>query len=145
MTDKELSYFLRNTNLDDCEYCHDGIFYIRRIVKLRVYNPQLRREQLHPSLEEFLIITENGIKQAIIHNCNNSDLHWYVYQNWRDRHVLSNALRTGIIKETWPDITSVTCCYNWDDNKVQKYQMTKHLASLADLEVHDGNTCWISV
>lgn len=72
------------------------------------------------------------------------DLHWYVLTYWRNQNVLSNALRTGIIRQVWPHIKTVTCCYNWDDNKAEKYQKTKHLADLAGLGVIEGNSCWIS-
>ena len=59
-------------------------------------------------------------------------------------HILSVVLRRGIIKEIWPQITSVTCCYEWDDDKEEKYRMTKHLASLAGLGMSDEKTRWIS-
>ena len=90
------------------------------------------------------MIADNGIKKAIILNCGDVDLHWYVFNRWRGNHILSDVLRSGIIKEIWPQITSVTCCYDWDDDKEEKYRMTKHLASLAGLGMSDEKTRWIS-
>lgn len=144
MTDRTLSYVLRDIKLEECVYLENGIFYSRRIVAERKYSFETELE--HPGyLEcEFLVITEQNIKKAIIYNCNNEDLHWYVFTKWRGKHILSNALRTGIIREVWPDIESVTyCCYSWED-KQAKLAMTEHLASLAGLTLREGRTCWIS-
>lgn len=51
------------------------------------------------------------------------------------RSVLSNALRTGVLREVWPENTKLTCCYNYNDNHQQKYNMTKHLADIAGLRL----------
>ena len=144
MTDRTLSYVLRNIKLQDCDYLRDGIFYTRRIVTEHKYDFETGLD--NPSyLEcEFLVITQHNIKKAIIYNCNDEDLHWYVFTNWRGKHILSDALRTGIIREVWPDIESVTCCcYSWEDRQA-KIAMTKHLAGLAGLGIREGRTCWIS-
>ena len=144
MTDRTLSYVLRNIKLQDCDYLRDGIFYTRRIVTEHKYDFETGLD--NPSyLEcEFLVITQHNIKKAIIYNCNDEDLHWYVFTNWRGKHILSDALRTGIIREVWPDIESVTCCcYSWEDRQA-KITMTKHLAELAGLSIREGRTCWIS-
>lgn len=144
MTDRTLSYVLRNIKLQDCDYLRDGIFYTRRIVAEHKYDFETGLD--NPSyLEcEFLVITEHNIKKAIIYNCNDEDLHWYVFTNWRGKHILSDALRTGIIREVWPNIESVTCCcYSWEDRQA-KIAMTKHLAGLAGLGMREGRTCWIS-
>ena len=54
------------------------------------------------------------------------------------------TIDTFIIKDIWPKITSVTCCYDWDNDKEEKYLMTKQLASLAGLGMSDEKTRWIS-
>ena len=59
------------------------------------------------------------------------------FKKWRGQHVLSNALRTGVIGEVWPENTKVTCCYNYDDNREEKYSMTKHLADIAALRFEE--------
>lgn len=51
--------------------------------------------------------------------------------------MLSDALRTGVIHEVWPENTKITCCYNAYDNRKQKYNMTKHLADIAGLSLEE--------
>lgn len=145
MTNEKLSYILRNVRLSSCEYLRDNIYYIRTTVKEMVFDPNTQTERPHYCECEFLIIADNGIKKAIIYNCANIDLHWYTFKIWRDQGVLSRALRTGIIKDIWPQIKSVTCCYSWDDDREEKYHMTKHLASLAELDMNEGKSCWFNM
>lgn len=130
MTNEKLSYVLRSIKLCDCRYLKDNIYY--RIMNIPGY-----------SKCEFLIIADDGIKKAIIYNCGNQDLHWYTFHKWRKQGVLSTALRTGIIKEVWPEIQTITCCYEWNENREEKYSMTKYLASLAGLDLVEGKSCWI--
>lgn len=144
MRNETLSRVLKNINLSECEYLRDGLYYIKTIIKQMVFDPDLQKEKAWYSTCEFVIITENGIKKAIIYNCGNTDLHWYTFVKWRNQGVLSRALRSGIIKELWPEIKSVTCCYDWNDNREKKYRMTEHLASLAGLEISDEPSCWIT-
>ena len=94
---------------------------------------------------EFLVIAENGVKKGIILNCGDSDLHWYIFKQWRGNHILSNALRTNVIEEVWPKLTTVTCCCDFDEDEKEKYQMTEHLASLAGLQISTEKTCWINI
>ena len=144
MTNEELSYILRSLTLDECEFIEGNAYYIKKSIKQMVYNCDIGKEVPNCSEYEFLVIAENGIKKAIILNCGNTDLHWYVLKKWRGMHILSDFLRTGIIKEVWPDIKTVTCCNERNENKENKYQMTKHLASLAGLAISEDKTMWIS-
>ena len=137
MTNIKLSYVLRNTKLTECTPIIDNyIYYVKKPVKEKVYNPT-GNDYYEIFSFEFLIITNNGEKQAIILRCDSVDLHWYVFKRWRKKHVLSNALRTGIISEIWPENKKITCCYEWDDNRYEKYKMTSHLAEIAGLEMND--------
>lgn len=144
MKNEELNYILRNINLLDCKHLCSNIFYIRKEIKQTRFNPDIQDEESFYLICEFLIIADDGIKKAIIYNCGNIDLHWYTFHEWRNQSILSNALRTGIIKDIWPEINSVTCCYELNENKEKKYHMTKHLASLAGLEITDQKSCWIN-
>lgn len=144
MTNETLSHILRNLKLENCEWIRDNIYYIKKTVRQICYSCTTGTERATYTKYEFLVIAEEGIKKAIILNCGDLDLHWYVFNRWRGRHILSDALRSGIIKEIWPKITSVTCCYDWDDDKEEKYRMTKYLASLAGLQMSDEKTCWIN-
>ena len=144
MRNEKLSYLLRNIKLSDCQYIWANIYYIKMIVKQMVFNPDKQAEEPFYSECEFLIIADDGIKKAIIYNCGDIDLHWYTFQKWRNQGVLSRALRTGVIKKVWPKIKTVTCCYDWNDNREEKYRMTEHLASLAGLGMSEEKSCWIN-
>ena len=85
-----------------------------------------------------MIITNQDEKCAIILRCGTADIHWYVLKKWRNKKILSNALRTGILHEVWPENKTVSCCYDWRDKMVdrpKKHSMTKHLAELAGLKL----------
>ena len=144
MTNETLSHILRNLKLENCEWIRDNIYYIKKTVRQMCYSGTIGDYRPTYSKYEFLVIADNGIKKAIILNCGDVDLHWYVFNRWRGNHILSDALRSGIIKDIWPKIKTVTCYYDWDDDKEEKYQMTKHLASLAGLGMSDEKTRWIS-
>lgn len=133
MTNETLSHVLRSVSLCNCQHVRDNIYYIKKKVEQRYYSCELRREKRFLEEYEFLIITEGSNKAAIILNCGNLDLHWYVFKHCRGRHILSNALRSGIIKEVWPLVKEITCCYDyWEDDEIKK-KMTEHLAELAGL------------
>ena len=134
MKDEKLKYQLLKINLCDCRpIIENYIYHIKTPVKQRV-SCSGGNYKYYTSIYEFLIIAENGEKQAIILRCDDIDLHWYVLKHWRGQHILSNALRTGVIKKNWPENKSITCCYNWNDNFEKKRQMTMHLAEIAGLE-----------
>ena len=137
MKNETLSYILRNLKLDKCECVADGIYYVKKVVKQMIYSCELGREKPNYSKYEFLVVAEKGVKKAIILNCDNSDLHWYVFKKFREQHVLSNILRSGVIKKLWPKVKEVSCCHEWNEDKDKKYQMTKHLASLAGLQIKE--------
>ena len=135
MTNDKLKYELLKINLNECEEIYfDHIYYVNKEIKQRCSRGNgtycYSKEKY-----EFIIVAENGIKKAIILRCGCVDLHWYVLKEWRNKHVLSNALRTGIIKQIWPENKQITCCYDYNDNYDLKYSLTKHLADLAGLEL----------
>lgn len=138
MKNEQLKYLLEKFDLDDCTPIIDNyIYYIKTPVKQRCSCSGGRYTYV-TSVDEFLIIAENGVKQAIILRCGESDLHWYVLRPWRKQHVLSNALRTGVIRDVWPENTSITCCCSYEDNYLVKRRMTMHLAEIAGLELRDS-------
>ena len=67
MTDRTLSYVLRNIKLQDCDYLRDGIFYTRRIVAEHKYDCETGLDNPSYSECEFLVLTEHKIKKAIIY------------------------------------------------------------------------------
>ena len=133
MTDEQLKSVLGRIDISECEEIIENyIYYIKMPVRQRC-SCSGGGYSYYTNKYEFLVIAENGVKQAIILRCDDIDLHWHVLKKWRGQHVLSNALRTGVIGEVWPENTKVTCCYNYDDNREEKYSMTKHLADIAGL------------
>lgn len=137
MKDEQLKSVLARIDLNKCdEIIKNHIYYSKRPVRQRCYRGDGSFRYINDEYE-FLIIAENGEKQAIILRCGYVDLHWYVLRKWRNRHILSDALRTGVIQEIWPENTRITCCYNYDDDREQKYNTTKHLADIAGLSLED--------
>lgn len=133
MKDEQLKYILQQINLNECEeFVENYIYYSRRPVRQWCYHGD-GSYRYTTDENEFLIIAENGEKQAIILRCGRVDLHWYVLRKWRKHGVLSNALRTGILKEVWPENKKITCCYGYGDNCEEKFEMTQHLADIAGL------------
>lgn len=136
MTNEKLRYILKQVELDECnEVITNYIYYIKREIKQRCNNGDGSFRYVVDEYE-FIIIAENGKKQAIILNCGNIDLHWFVLKEWRRKHILSNALRSFDIKKIWPDIKQITCSYSYNDEYEydQKCEMTKHLASIAGVK-----------
>lgn len=133
MRDEQLKYILERIDIRECEeIIEDYIYYSKRFVKQRCNRGDGSFYYIEEEYE-FLIIAERGEKQAIILRCGYADLQWHVLRKWRNRSVLSNALRTGVLREVWPENTKITCCYNYNDDRQQKYNMTKHLADIAGL------------
>ena len=126
MTDRTLCSILRNMDLNKCKKIKRNIYYIQK----EIVSQGKKRGQY-----EFLVLIQNGIKCGIILRCGTVDLHWYVFKKYRGQSILSNALRTGIINELWPENKEITCCYDNEIDKYSKYCMTKHLADLANLEL----------
>ena len=140
MRNEQLKYLLDKFDLRDCTPIIDNhIYYIKTPVKQRCYRSG-GGYRYTTAVNEFLLIAENGVKQAIILRCDETDLHWYVLKPWRKKHVLSNALRTGVIRRMWPENTLITCCYDYDDDLSfdEKKRMTRHLAQIAGLRFEES-------
>ena len=143
MKNETLSHILRNLKLSKCKLIKENIYYVKKNVRTVRYDSEIGQEEYSNDKYEFLVIAENGIKKAIILNFGNIDLHWYVFKKWRGQHILSNALRSGVIKEIWPKINTVTSCCDYSENKEEKFKMTEHLASLAGLGISEEESLWI--
>ena len=137
MKDEQLEALLKKTDLCDCESIIDNyIYYCKKAVKSRVYRGD-GTYRYSIDVQEFLIITNGEEKQGIILRCGTVDLHWFVLKKWRNQHVLSNTLRTGVINDIWPENKTISCCYSWRDKVIdrpKKYAMTEYLASIAGLK-----------
>ena len=90
-------------------------------------------DECEPIVEDYIYYLKKPIKSRV--------LHWLVLRPWRNCHILSNALRTGVVHQVWPENKTITCRYSWRDkmrDRPQKYNMTKHLATIAGLELIEG-------
>ena len=138
MTDEQLEKILKSIDLNECEpIINNHIYYFKKLIKSRVSRDD-GTYRYSADEYEFLIITAGNEKQGIILRCGTTDLHWFVLRQWRNCHVLSDALRTGVINNVWPENKTVSCCYSWRDkvmDRPKKYSMTKHLAELAGLKM----------
>lgn len=133
MTDERLKLVLKHIDINECKTIIDNyIYYCNIPVKQRCYRGDGSFRYAIDECE-FLVIADRKEKQAIILRYGYLDLQWHVLRKWRGKHVLSNALRTGIIHKVWPENAKITCCYNYYDDKEEKYSMTKHLADIAGL------------
>ena len=143
MTNEKLKRELITIRLEDCEeIIDDYIYYIKKKVRERMYNAS-DNYSYNIKEREFIVIANQGVKQGIILRHGEKDLHWYVLEQWRDKHILSNALRTGVLNMIWPENKTVTCCYDYGENPEEKYAQTKHLADIAGLEITDEDTAII--
>ena len=129
MTNRTLSCVLRNMDLNKCKKVKENIYYIQK----EIISQGKKRDQY-----EFLVLVQNGMKCGIILRCGTVDFHGYVFKKYRGQSILSNALRTGIINEIWPENKEITCSYDNEMDCDLKRSMTQHLAKLANLEFKDG-------
>ena len=144
MRNEKLERILKNIDLQDCYPVIDNyIYYIEKEIRTRVYRGDGSYFYDVQNFE-FLVIADNNVKKAIILRFGTVDLHWLVLKPWRNQQVLSNALRTDVLAKIWPENKTVTCCYQWDDNRHDKYAMTEHLAQIAGLTMKDEPSTIIS-
>lgn len=137
MTNEKLKRELSAISLDNCEtIIADNIYYIKKTVRTRIYESG-GTYSYDIDEKEFIVIANQGVKQGIILRCGFKDLHWYILKPWRDKHILSNALRTGVLNMIWPENKTVTCCYDYSEDSEKKYAQTKHLADIAGLDITD--------
>lgn len=138
MKDEKLERILKKIDISECEPIIDGyIYYCRKPIKSRFSKSDGTYGYCIDECEFLVIVSENE-KQGIIMRCDTSDLHWFVLRPWRNKHVLSTALQTGVIRDIWPENESITCQYSWRDkvkDRPDKYNKTKHLADIAGLKL----------
>ena len=143
MKDEQLERILKNIDILECKPIIDNyVFYVKKRIKSRISKENGKYGYGFDEYE-FLVIAPKSEKQGIILRLGTSDLHWLVLHSWRNKHVLSNALRKDIIHNVWPENKTITCRYSWRDKVVdrpEKYRMTKHLSEIAGLELIDAES-----
>ena len=124
MTNDELSYFLRN--VDFSTGCIVRTVDNLEAILLENHETVTTNSGCrYVGYYDYLILLKDGVKVGIINKCDFEDIHVYVYEKYRNQHIVSKLIRDGFLKKLWPDINSVTCA-----NK-SEYEKIKHLAEIA--------------
>lgn len=98
-------------------------------------------------LEEIIVLVKNGKKVGGIYRMGKYDVHWVINERYRNQHILSNFLKTGILNEVWPENTSVELHGIYTQ---AEYNEKKYLAELCgftirnkeEIEKHLSNYGW---
>ena len=96
---------------------------------------------IHPYT--FLVILHDDEKAGIILKMtpdkvfNSGDIHCYIFENFRNRHILSRIMGDKFLSELWPDIKSIS------NNNPSTYFMTKHLAEITGYTTDEVNETYI--
>jgi hypothetical protein len=85
--------------------------------------------------DEFIVLLDNGARVGGIYIMGNFDLHFYIFETHRNKHYLSDFMRTRILKQIKPNLTSISCGHNRDSKRFKK---VKHLAKLGGYEIGKG-------
>ena len=86
--------------------------------------------------EEIIVLVENGKKVGGIYRMGTYDVHCVLKEKYRDQHIISNFLKTGIIQKIWPENKSVELC---DVYTREEYEKKKHLADLLGMVVRNAD------
>lgn len=81
---------------------------------------------------DFLIIVYNNTRVGIIYNMDNKDLHFYIKEEFRNLGIMSNIMKSGLLKTIWPKLkeyNTISCTIP------SSYFKIKHLASLGGFEL----------
>ena len=83
---------------------------------------------------EIIVLVKNKVKVGGIYRMGHYDMHWVIDEQHQGQHILSDFLRTGIIKEIWTENTSVTL----EKTHLRKeYNKKKYLAKLCGMTVRN--------
>lgn len=63
------------------------------------------------------------------------DVHCVLHERYRNQHIMSDFLKTGIIQRIWSENKSVKLC---DVYTRQEYEKKKHLADLLGMTVRNA-------
>lgn len=81
---------------------------------------------------EIIILLYHNHKAGAILRCGDADVHWTVKERYQGKHILSDFLRSGVLKSVWP--TNIQTDLSGIESRAD-YQKKKHLAELAGLRI----------
>lgn len=129
MENKSLLRVFSNSKLDKAEILIPGkAVYLRKKTSLKISNST----KYDHSYYEYIFLLHNENRVGGILYQGNGDLHFYIFQKYRNCGFLSEFMRSGWIKKRWPQLKSITCVNYEEKDKI------KHLAELADLYVRES-------
>lgn len=134
MEDSSFCGILRGAKIDSRDEIFPGSHIYRYIRSSRIRN--VDGSISTKPVDALIVCDENDNKKAIIVRLYNRDLYAYTFAKDRCKGYLSKAIRTGCIKEIWPDIDTVSCSKGYDP---VCYDRAKHLAELAGLRLRDSS------
>lgn len=82
--------------------------------------------------EEIIVLVNNGVKVGGIYRMGSYDIHCVMNEMYRDKHIMSDFFKTGIIQELWPENESVELC---DVRTREEYDKKKHLVDILGLSI----------
>lgn len=87
--------------------------------------------EIHPMTEFIVFIDEDGVRLGGIYLMGSVDIHATIFKPYRDKGILSEFLRTGIIHELQPDLDEISIFASTAD----EYYRREHLANILGVEV----------
>ena len=136
MTNNQLSHVLKKMDLSEGESVRVVDDLEAVLMKDHKTVTRINGHQ-HTSYYDYLVLLKGGEKAGILLKCDSIDVHAYVYQKYRNQHIVSRLTDNGFLKELWPDIDSVTCA------DLNNYDKVKHLAEIAGYSLRDKGLIWV--
>lgn len=86
--------------------------------------------------EEIIVLVKDGKKVGGIYRMGAYDIHCVLHEKYRNQHIMSDFLKSGIIREIWPENKSVELCGVYTR---EEYEKKKYLASLLGMTVKNAD------
>lgn len=86
--------------------------------------------------EEIIVLVKDGKKVGGIYRMGAYDIHCVLHEKYRNQHIMSDFLKSGIIQEIWPENKSVELCGVYTR---EEYEKKKYLASLLGMTVKNAD------
>ena len=124
MTNEGIKEFINLCNLDLCEELIPNSAYY--------YKPPNEDKD---SISEMIILVKDNVRVGGINLAFGPDIHIYMKDQYRGQHIMSSFLKTGIIKQLWPQVTSTELC---DVHTQEEYDKKRHLAAICNLSIKNA-------
>ena len=83
---------------------------------------------------ELIVLTKDGDKAGVLYRVGSWNIFLVMKPEYEGQHIMSNFLKTGIIKKIWPEITAVSV---YEQQSQEEYDKRKHMAQLCHLPIRD--------